>query len=299
MRNQREPNALTCEQRRWNSPGQMPISEAAQPLYHRVYREIAREIETGMLQPGDRLPSERWFCDEHGVSRATVRRALEELMADGLVTSRGRGSVVTGAAVLEPPNTLMSLSEVARSRGLDASARVLGAKVRPATIDEAEAFGIAPGAEVFELRRLRMLDGLPISIDVNRVPLRLLPEAPDMDFSTASLYEALDRAGHAPGRADYQLEARGADGSEAELLDLAQGAPVLFATTEAIAEDGRVIDLGRTVYRADRYRFQATLMRRAHRGERETSHEDTRAAGRAGDRRHRRMRRDTGGGEPE
>ena len=299
MRNQREPNALTCEQRRWDSPAQMPISEAAQPLYHRVYREIAREIETGMLQPGDRLPSERWFCDEHGVSRATVRRALEELMADGLVTSRGRGSVVTGAAVLEPPNTLMSLSEVARARGLDASARVLGAEVRPATIDEAEAFGIAPGAEVFELRRLRMLDGLPISIDVNRVPLRLLPEAPDMDFSTASLYEALDRAGHAPGRADYQLEARGADGSEAELLDLALGAPVLFATTEAIAEDGRVIDLGRTVYRADRYRFQATLMRRAHRGERETGNEDTRAAGRAGDRRHSRMRRDTGGGEPE
>ena len=63
----------------------MPITEAAQPLYHRVYREIARDIESGMLQPGDRLPSERWFCDEHGVSRATVRRALEELMAEGLV----------------------------------------------------------------------------------------------------------------------------------------------------------------------------------------------------------------------
>jgi GntR family transcriptional regulator len=277
----------------------MPISQAAQPLYHRVYQEIVREIEGGTLQPGDRLPSERLICDELGVSRATVRRAIEDLIADGLVENRGRGSYIAGDAVGEPPNTLMSLSEVARSRGLDAGARVLGLDVRPATIDEAEAFGIAPGAEVFELRRLRMLDGLPISIDVNRVPLRLLPEAPYMDFTTASLYEALDRAGHAPGRADYQIEARGADGSEAELLDLAQGEPVLFAITEAITEDGRVIDLGRTVYRADRYRFQATLMRRAHRGERETGNEDTRAAGRAGDRRDRRMRRDTGGGEPE
>jgi GntR family transcriptional regulator len=302
MTDQNGPNALTWGQRRWNSPAGMPISEAAQPLYHRVYREIAREIETGTLQPGDRLPSERWFCDELGVSRATVRRALEELVADGLVESRGRGSFVTGDAVLEPPNTLMSLTEVARSRGLDASARVLGADVRAATIDEAEAFGIAPGAELFELRRLRMLDGLPISVDVNRVPLRLLPDAADMDFTTASLYEALDRAGHAPGRADYDLEARGADGAEAELLGLAEGAPVLFATTVAIAEDGRVVDLGRTVYRADRYRFQATLMRRAHR-ERETSHEETfasrRPAGRAGDRRHRRLRRDPGGGQAE
>jgi GntR family transcriptional regulator len=277
----------------------MPISEAAQPLYHRVYREIVREIASGTLQPGDRLPSERWFCDELGVSRATVRRALEELMAEGLVESRGRGSFITGDAVVEPPNTLMGLSEVARSRGLDATARVLGLDVRPATIDEAETFGIAPGAELFELRRVRMLDGLPISIDVNRVPLRLLPDAPDIDFTTASLYEALDRAGHGPGRADYELEARGADGPEAALLGLAQGAPVLSATTVAIADDGRVIDLGRTVYRADRYRFQATLMRRAHRGERETGNEDTRAAGRAGDRRHRRMRRDTGGGESE
>ena len=269
MSYQNGPNALTCGQRRWNSPAWMPISEAAQPLYHRVFREIVREIESGTLRPGDRLPSERWLCDELGVSRATVRRALEELIAEGLVESRGRGSFITGEPVVEPPNTLMSLSEVARSRGLGASARVLGLDVRPATIDEAEAFGIAPGAGLFELRRLRMLDGLPISIDVNRVPLRMLPDALEMDFSTASLDEALDRAGHAPGRADYRLEARGADSSEAELLDVARGAPVLFATTEAIAEDGRVMDLGRTVYRADRYRFQATLMRRAHRGERD------------------------------
>ena len=275
----------------------MPIGQAAQPLYHRDYREIAREIEGGALRPGDRLPSERWLCDELGVSRATVRRAIEELVSDGLVEARGRGSFVTGDALVEPPNTLMSLSDLGRSRGLEASARVLGAGVRPATFDEAEAFGIAPGAELYELQRLRMLDGLPISIDHNRVPLRLVPEATELDFASASLYEALDRAGHPPGRADYELEARGADATEAELLGLAPGAPVLFATTVAIGEDGRVVDLGRTVYRADRYRFQATLMRRAHR-ERETSHEETprSPAARVGDRR-RRVRRDAGRGQ--
>src|SRR3712207_463781 len=127
----------------------MPLREASQPLYHRVYREIAREIETGVLLLGDRLPSERWLCDELGVSRATVRLAIEELVADGLVESRGRGSFVTGDALVEPPNALMSLSELGRSRGLEASARVLAFEVRAATIDEAETFGIAPGAEVF------------------------------------------------------------------------------------------------------------------------------------------------------
>ena len=279
----------------------MPISQASQPLYHRVYRQIAREIESGALQPGDRLPSERWLCDELGVSRATVRRAVEELMTDGLVEGRGRGSFVTGDALVEPPNTLMSLSELGRSRGLAASSRVLGADFRPATIDEAEAFGIAPGAEIFELQRLRMLDGLPISLDHNRVPLRLVPDAAVLDFTSASLYDALDREGHAPTRADYELEARGADEREAELLGLAGGAPVLFATTVAIGQDSRVVDMGRTVYRADRYRFQATLMRRAH-IQRESSNEETLAprglAGRAGDRR-RRVRRDAGAGQAE
>jgi GntR family transcriptional regulator len=283
--------------------GHMPISEASQPLYHRVYRQIAKEIESGTLLPGDRLPSERWFCDELGVSRATVRRALEELVADGMVESRGRGSFVTGDALVEPPNTLMSLSELGRSRGLAASATVLDSGVRAATIDEAEAFAIAPGAELFELRRVRMLDGLPISIDHNRVPLRVLPDALELDFASASLYEALDRAGHAPGRADYELEARSADAPEAELLGLAPGAPVLFATTVAIGEEGRVVDLGRTVYRADRYRFQATLMRRAHRereirNEEETLASRRAAAGRAGDRR-RRVRGNARGGQAE
>jgi GntR family transcriptional regulator len=279
----------------------MPLSDAAQPLYHRVYREIAQEIEGGALQAGDRLPSERWLCDELGVSRATVRRALEELVADGLVETRGRGSFVAGSgrALAEPPNALMSLSELGRSRGLEASSRVLSSQSRPATIDEAEMFAIAPGAELFELHRLRMLDGVPISLDRNRVPLRVAEHAPGLDFATASLYATLDAAGHPPVRADYEIEARAAEAGEAELLGIAPGAPVLVTTTVAMDEDGQVVDAGLTVYRADRYRFQATLLRRPQR-ERETDHDSSpaqrRGAGRAGARR-RRVRRDAGAGQ--
>jgi GntR family transcriptional regulator len=281
----------------------MSMSQASQPLYHRVYRRLADEIERGDLEAGDRLPSERWLCDELGVSRATVRRALEELVADGLVESRGRGSFVTGDALAEPPNTLMSLSELGRSRGLEASSRVLAREVRAATLDEAETFGIAPGAELFELQRLRMLDGLPISLDHNRVPLRRAPGIAELDFATASLYEALESGGRRLARADYEVEARVAESPEAELLGLARGAPVLFATTVAIDEEGLVVDIGRTVYRADRYRFQATLMRRPPRErERESTYEQSLAArgrrGRGGAG-HRGLRRDAGGGQAE
>jgi GntR family transcriptional regulator len=275
----------------------MPIRNAARPLYHRVYKQIAQEIERGALDPGDPLPSERWLCDELGVSRATVRRAIEELMADGLVEPRGRGTVVSGAAFVEPPNTLVSLSEVGRARGLAATAHVLRSEIRPATIDEADAFGIAPGAELLELHRLRMLDGLLMSLDTNRVPLRFLPPVDGLDFRTASLYEAIEGAGHLLAFADYELEARAASAEEGELLGLAPDAPVLYATTVTIGEDGRIVDLGTTIYRADRYRFQATLTRRTPR-ERGSHHEEPLAggrAGRAGDR-HRRVRRDAGRG---
>jgi GntR family transcriptional regulator len=228
-----------------------------------------------------------------------VRRALEELVADGLVETRGRGSFVAGEALAEPPNALMSLAELGRSRGLEASARVLGRDIRAATIDEAEAFQIAPGADLLDLRRLRMLDRMPISLDHNRVPLRLLPDAAEIDFTSASLYEALERHGHAPARADYEIEARAVEDGQAESLGLAAGAPVLLTTTVAFAEDGRVVDMGHTIYRADRYRFQATLMRRPPR-ERESTHENSLAqrgrAGRAGVRR-RRVRRNAGAGE--
>lgn len=277
----------------------MSIGNASQPLYHLVYRQISQEIENGALRPGDRLPSERWLCDQLGVSRATVRRAFEELVRDGLVEARGRATFVTGDALAEPPNTLMSLSDLGRSRGLEASAKVLLSQVRPATLDEAEAFGIAPGADVFELQRLRMLDGLPISLDHNRVPLRFLPGALELDFTSASLYAALDDEGHSPTRADYEVEAQPVGEAEAELLGLEPGAPVLLTTTVAIKDNGRVVDLGRTVYRADRYRFHATLTRRAQ-GERERIDEESLGqrgrGGRARERR-RRVRRNAGAGE--
>jgi GntR family transcriptional regulator len=234
------------------------------PLYDRVYRVIADAIERGELQPGDRIPAERVLCEQLGVSRVTVRRALRRLVEDSLiVSSAGRGSFVSAAPpVGEPPNELMSFTEMAGAQGFSPSARVLSAASRPATIEEAEAFGIVPGAKVFELRRLRFLDDVAIAIDVSRVPLSLAPELETTDFTERSLYKTLDAAGVAPTDAEYTLGAVPADAEDAPLLELPAGAPALAVSTRTFDPSGRLIELGTILYRGDRYRFRARLTRR-------------------------------------
>jgi len=232
----------------------------ARPLFLGVTREISSKIESGELSPGDRIPSERWFEEELGVSRTTVRRAIRELLGAGRLESRGRAVYVAEAGEA-PTNRLVSLTELARARGLRSSARVLEASLRPATLDEADAFQIAPGAEIFELRRLRHLDDVAVALDHNRLPLRFLPRALAIDFRSASLYGSLEEAGNVLLRAELRIEARGATEEEAERLGLAPGGPVLSTTEHVKGRDGRSITIGCTVYRPDRYRFLATYTR--------------------------------------
>jgi len=115
------------------------LEAASQPLYTRVYRMIADDIASGRLRAGDRLPAERELCQQLSVSRTTVRRAFAALVEDGLIESAaGRGAFVTNDSLAEPPNALMSFSELGASRGLHPTSVVLTRELRQATIEQAE-----------------------------------------------------------------------------------------------------------------------------------------------------------------
>jgi GntR family transcriptional regulator len=232
------------------------------PLYLQVARFIAEQASGGGLTRGAKLPTERTLCAQFGVSRVTLRRALAVLVDEGVLeSSAGRGWFVTTGVLGEPPNALRSFTETARIRGLTAGARVLRAASEPASLDESDSFKIAPGSPVFRLRRVRLLDGVPVACDESRVPLGFAPALVDADFTVASLYRELEIAGNAPVRAEYAIEAAGAEADVAEQLDLEPGAPVLVAQQTGFGPDDRVIELSSTVYRADRYRFRAALHR--------------------------------------
>src|SRR5262245_32037186 len=153
-----------------------------QPLYLTVVKQLAAEIARGAVTPGDRLPGERELCRHFHVSRVTIRRALGELRTRGLIEPDGtKGWFVTSA--LGEPNALMSFSEMARSRGLAPGSRVLAAVVRPAELDEAEELAIAPGTPVFDLERVRLLDGVAVALERSRLPLHVAPGLPQADLA--------------------------------------------------------------------------------------------------------------------
>jgi GntR family transcriptional regulator len=228
-----------------------------------VARAIADEIRAGALGEAGHLPSERALVTRFGVSRVTVRRALRELEADGLVASAaGRGWLVRGDRQEEPEDDLVSFTGAASARGLRATARVLASGTREATLEEAEQLAIAPGAPVVQLDRLRMLDGVPITIDRTLVSEARVPGALLHDWAVESLYEVMVAAGSAAVRADYLLRADGADADEARLLGLPPGGPVLRADQVSYDAAGRRVQICRMTYRGDRYQFHATLARR-------------------------------------
>jgi GntR family transcriptional regulator len=238
------------------------VLDRLQLRYQRVHDALADEISRGRRSPGSRLPPERALAEHFGVSRVTLRRALVELEAAGVVVRDGAGWRVAESPLGEPPNALMSFSEMAASRGLRAAARVLEVGVRPATIDEAEELTLAPGARLFELRRLRLLDDVPILIDRSVVPQAIAPDIVAVDFATRSLYAELEeRHGLRPARARFAVEAVAADEAQAALLDLQPGGPLLRCQQVTEDETGRSIELCEMVYRGDRYRFRATLVR--------------------------------------
>ena len=233
-----------------------------QPLHDRVREAIAAQITSGAIPPGTRLQSERELADQMGVSRVTVRRALDALAEDGLVrAARGSGRFVSLPALVEPSNVLLSFTELGAERGLQAT-RAFSGRASGPQLAEAEVLTVAPGADVFELDRLRMLDGVAVALDHTRIPVALAPELPTIDFRRRRCTPRWTRP--APGSCAPTTPPRPSPPMRAGTTAgrRRRGSPLLLARTTSYDASDRVVELGETAYRSDRYRFRATLVRK-------------------------------------
>lgn len=248
-----------------SSQGSPILAEHPDPLWIQAIRLIQDEIDSGRLVQGSRLPPERELCQRLGISRVTLRKALTQLVADGILSSsHGRGwYVASSRGTSDWSNDLESFSETARRMGLVASSVVLNCSEGSATLDEAEDLGIAPGTPVFRLDRVRMLAEVPIARDETVLPSVMMPAIDGVDFSTASLFSLLSEAGLVPDRAETTIQARGADTALAELLRMSAGEPILEMHQVTYVADGRRIALSRIQYAGDRYRLRTGFARGA------------------------------------
>ena len=236
-------------------------AQAGKPLYQVVADAILDQIRSGTLKSDQRIPSESELGDQFGVGRNTVRHALADLAARGLVkTVQGVGSFVVGERVSKTAEYLLGFTQEMQLQGKRVSSDVLEAAVVRADPFLARRLQIQLGGEVVYLLRVRLMDGQPTAIERAYLPHELCPGILANDFSSASLYQVLaEQYGHRPDHAEQEIEASLATPQVAELLGLDLPAVVFVFHRQTQLADGRVIEYVDSEVRADQFRFYTNL----------------------------------------
>jgi GntR family transcriptional regulator len=225
-------------------------------MYFRIEQGIQEQIRAGILKSGDLLPSEAELAEKYSVSRITAKRALDDLMQQGLAfRQQGRGTFVAQARIREISG-FRSFSEDIRARGLVPSSKILLLKELDPEPEIRKRLILGEGEHAFLLKRVRFAGGEPVAIESAYLPCKLCPDLPRKDLSEGSLYEILqNHFGVMPSWADSEIEAREATREEARLLKLKADRPVLAARRVTFAANYDVIECVDSVYRGDRFTF--------------------------------------------
>jgi GntR family transcriptional regulator, N-acetylglucosamine utilization regulator len=213
------------------------------------------------LRPHEQLPTERDLSEELGVSRLTVRRALQQMSEEGRVYRvQGAGTFVAEPSIRKG-DVLTSFSEDMRARGLTPSARLLEASETVAGAQLAWRLEVSPGEPLIHLVRLRLADDTPMCLERVDVVKRLAPDLLEQ-LSDASLYELLaERYRVVVTRADQSVTATVLDPEDAGHLEVPPLSPALLVERVTHDQQGRRVEFARSLYRGDRYAFEITLRR--------------------------------------
>jgi GntR family transcriptional regulator len=226
------------------------------PLYQQLQRGLREAIEQRILGPEDALPSERQLAEDLGVSRITVRKAIDGLAAEGLLVSRqGSGNFVC-TRIDKNFAKLTSFSEDMRARGRNPRSVWLKRAEGTVTPEESLKLALSPGTLVYRFHRLRFADDEPMAIEIATLVASALPS---LDAVRDSLYDALEAAGNRPVRALQRLHSMLLTVEQAKLLKAKTGDAGLFVERLGYLRDGHAVELSQSFYRGDTYDFVAEL----------------------------------------
>ena len=229
------------------------------PLYLQLKRWIEDAIHRGAINAGDALPSERDLAARVDVSRVTVRKAVLQLVKDGVLVQRhGSGTFVAPQPqrVEQSLSQLTSFTEDMARRGMEVHARWLDRSLHVPSPEETVILGLSAGEQVARISRLRLTGETPLAIERASLSAQLLPNPAEIGDS---LYRHLDKSGNRPVRAIQRIRAANLDSADAHLLQVPVGSAGLNIERTSYLASGRVIEFTRSIYRGDTYDFVAEL----------------------------------------
>lgn len=231
------------------------------PIYHQLEEEIKGAIQNLELVPGEVIPSEKEYTEKYGISRMTVRQAISNLVNGGyLYRQRGKGTFVAQQKLERPMLGLTSFSKDMISRGLEPSTRVISFTEIKANNDLAAKLQVEAGAPIFELKRVRLADRLPMAYERLFISKDLALDLTE-EIAVTSIHDYVDKTFGLKIQHDQVIEAAIAQKKEAEMLEVVEGAPVLLIERRSTLDSNQPLGLVRSVYRADRYKFKINLER--------------------------------------
>ncbi len=229
------------------------------PLYQQIYDDIKGAIKDGTYKVDEKIPSEAELSEEYGVSRITVRRAIEDLCSDGYLTKmQGRGTFVGRPHLmrrLSQSKATRSFSEICREAGVTPGAHLIEQQIVPVRPDEQEFFGLGPDALLIYVHRVRTADGLGVCDENMFVPYDDGRDLLTLPLEDTSLFDAIEQAtGHRPAsNEDWNITAVKATTDQASLLGISVGDPLLRTHVSFVDDEGRPVCIGRHYFVGSRY----------------------------------------------
>jgi GntR family transcriptional regulator len=238
--------------------------ESPIPYYIQLVNILKENIQSEVWKPGDQIPGEQDLCELYGVSRTVVRQALLELELEGLINRRkGKGTFISLPKISEGlVQKLTGFYQDMVERGLNPVTRVLHQDVIPASEKVARFLDINPGDQVIDILRLRFINDEPIQMVTTYVPFEMCPALATVDLTNRSLYKFLEtECGIFIAKGQRYVEAVLANETEAELLGIERGAPLLMLDSISFSDGDRPIEYYHALHRGDRSRFEVELVR--------------------------------------
>lgn len=234
-----------------------------QPMYAQIKEALRRRILDGSYQPHQQLPSEAELMASFNVSRITVRQALGDLQSENLIFKiHGKGTFVSKPKAFQELGQLEGFGEAMGRHGHETFNRVISLRTAKASVQVAERLGLKPGSGVTEIRRVRLLNREPISLDVSYFDRAIGDQLKRADLAQRDIFSILENQLALPlGQAELRIEAILADDSLAELLKVQPGSPVLKMERLTCTQDGRPIDYEFLYYRGDAFQYRMRIDR--------------------------------------